>query len=250
MVNLIKGYVHEVFGSFQGEGPYVGERHVFVRLCCCNLDCAYCDSRESKLKLPGAFIEKDGVPGAVTVANPMTAQAVVDAVLGQEKEPGFNSALCITGGEPLEQPEFLKAILEALGGRMKVMLETNGTLPGALLEVKPLLDIVSMDIKLPSVTGMRGLWEEHRSFLNAAKGKEIIVKAVISRETPDIEVAQAARLIADTAPDSLLVLQPLTNPDGVVEIPSERLLSLFTIARGIVGKVRVIPQVHRMMGVK
>jgi 7-carboxy-7-deazaguanine synthase len=250
MVNLIKGYVHEVFGSFQGEGPYVGERHVFVRLCCCNLDCAYCDSRESRLKLPSAYIEEGGVPGAVKVPNPMTAQAVVEAVLRLERESGFNSALCVTGGEPLEQPVFLKAILEAIGGRMKVMLETNGTLLDALMEVKPLLDIISMDIKLPSVTGLPGLWEKHRSFLEAGAGKEIIVKAVISRETPDIEVSYAARLVAETAPDALLVLQPLTSPGGAVDIPGERLLSFYTIARGVHGKVRVIPQVHRLMGVK
>jgi 7-carboxy-7-deazaguanine synthase len=250
MVNLIKGYVHEVFGSFQGEGPYVGERHVFVRLCCCNLDCAYCDSGQSRLRLPSAYIEKSGVPGTVTAANPMTAEAVVEAVLWQERGPGFNAALCVTGGEPLEQPAFLKAILETLGGRMKVMLETNGTLPDALAEVKGLLDIVSMDIKLPSVTGIPGLWERHRAFLDAANGKEIIVKSVISDKTPEEEVARAARLVAETAPEALFVLQPLTNPEGLADIPENRLLSFYTTARGILGRVRVIPQVHRLMGVK
>lgn len=251
MVNMIKGYVHEVFGSFQGEGPYMGERHVFVRLCCCNLDCRYCDSGESRLKLPKAYIEEGGVPGAVVLANPLTARTVVKAVLEQERIPGgFNSALSVTGGEPLEQPEFVKAILEALGGRMKVMLETNGTLPDALTEVKRLVDIVSMDIKLPSVTGFAGLWDRHRSFIQAAKGKEIIAKTVISQATPDVEVAMAARIMAEEAPEALLVLQPLTASGGLVEISGRRLLELYTVARGITGKVRVIPQVHRMMGVK
>ena len=36
--------VKEIFTSIQGEGPYVGYKQLFIRLCGCNLNCSYCDT--------------------------------------------------------------------------------------------------------------------------------------------------------------------------------------------------------------
>ena len=36
--------VKEIFTSIQGEGPYVGYKQLFIRLCGCNLNCKYCDT--------------------------------------------------------------------------------------------------------------------------------------------------------------------------------------------------------------
>ena len=44
MQNLLTVNIKEIFSSIQGEGPYVGEKHVFVRFCKCNLACKYCDT--------------------------------------------------------------------------------------------------------------------------------------------------------------------------------------------------------------
>ena len=244
----ITGYIHEVFGSFQGEGPYVGERHVFVRLSGCGLGCDYCDTQSSREVRKAALIEAGAGGGFVEAPNPLGVDAVVRAVMDLEPWPGFNSALCLTGGEPLEQPGFVKALLSALSGEFRVVLETNGTLPVALREVVGLVDVVSMDIKLPSVSGRGPLWHEHGLFLEGCRDREVVVKAVVSGQTPEEEVAKAAMLVAERAPDALLVLQPVTGRGR--EIGPGRLLELFREARGIVGRVRVIPQVHKIMGVK
>jgi len=37
-------FVDEVFSSVQGEGPRIGERHIFVRFQGCNIRCRYCDT--------------------------------------------------------------------------------------------------------------------------------------------------------------------------------------------------------------
>ncbi len=244
----LRGYIHEVFGSFQGEGSYVGERHIFVRLSGCALGCDYCDTEGSQEVRPAAHLEAGAGKGFVEAPNPLGVEAVVRAVLALEPWPGFNSALCITGGEPLEQPGFVKALLTALAGEFRVVLETNGTLPDALREVIGLVDVVSMDIKLPSVSGKGPLWREHGLFLETCREREVVVKAVVSGSTPLEEVARAAMLVAERAPDALLVLQPVTgHPDAA---GPERMMEFFSEARGIVGRVRVIPQVHKIMGVK
>ena len=42
MTDKIK--IKEIFDSIQGEGPYVGEKQLFVRTTKCNLNCKYCDT--------------------------------------------------------------------------------------------------------------------------------------------------------------------------------------------------------------
>jgi len=244
------GYIHEVFGSFQGEGPHAGERHIFVRFCGCNLSCAYCDTPASKDRSAVAYIE--GGPGLEVSAynNPMAWETVLEAVLNQERQAGFNQAVCVTGGEPLVQAGFLRAVLEGLGGRMPVMLETNGILCEELPEVLGLVDIISMDVKLPSVSRQGPLWQVHEKFMKLCAGKELIIKAVVSEDTSAAEVEKASGLAADNAPEAVFVLQPMTNCDGKVEISDKKMLSLYAAARGRTKNVRVIPQLHKILGVK
>ncbi len=241
-MSQVEGYIYEVFGSFQGEGPRLGERHAFVRFCLCNLRCAYCDTRYARTRRPRARLYGGGA--AISVPNPVSVGAVAEAVLAQEAPPGF-SALSLTGGEPLMQPEFLGALLRGFSGRFKVLLETNGTLPDAFMEVAGLIDIVSMDIKLPSAAGLGPMWDAHAAFLAACAGKELVVKTVFSPSTPLDEVASAARLVADNAPDALFVLQPVSPVRG-----GGRLIEYYAEARRFLDSVRVIPQVHRITGVK
>ena len=40
----MKRYLSEIFSSIQGEGPYAGERHLFVRFSECHRDCIFCDT--------------------------------------------------------------------------------------------------------------------------------------------------------------------------------------------------------------
>jgi 7-carboxy-7-deazaguanine synthase len=244
-MSQMTGLISEVFGSFQGEGPRLGERHVFVRFCRCNLKCAYCDTRYAHIKQPKARLELGAGKGIEAVPNPVPLERVVEAVLSQESMPGFNAALSITGGEPLVQPGFLGALLNKLSGRFKVLLETNGTLPEAFREVSGLVDMVSMDIKLPSVSGAGPLWDSHRAFLGLCTGKELVVKAVFSPSTPLDEVAAAARLVAETAPDALFVLQPLSPVKR-----GDLMFDYYGQAKVYLDRVRVIPQVHKIIGVK
>ena len=245
-----KGYISEVFGSFQGEGPYLGERHIFVRLCGCNLGCGYCDTKHARVVQPVASLSVGPGQGDVKAPNPLTVECVAASVMAQEVRPGFNAKLALTGGEPLMQPAFIKGLLTALDGRFSVLLETNGTLTRAFGTVKEFISVVSMDVKLPSVSGQGEQWRRHAGFIKACGGRELIVKAVVSENTTVSEVARATGMLARIAPDALFVIQPLTGAGGVPKVSAGRLEEFYYEAGKHIGHIRVIPQTHRLMGVR
>jgi organic radical activating enzyme len=236
--------VVEVFSSVQGEGIYVGCRQIFVRFAGCNLACAYCDTAYAREEHALCRVE-DG-PGSGRrryLPNPLTPDELADVLEGLSLH--LHHSVSLTGGEPLLYPEFLRRLLPRVEGtRAGIYLETNGTLPAAMEAVLDLVDVVAMDVKLPSVTGLRAFWDLHRRFLELAARRTVFVKAVVGPTTTVSEVLAAAALVRDVAPAVPLVLQPV-GPGGV---PAAHLLELQAAALGLLDDVRVIPQTHSLMG--
>src|SRR5882724_1505104 len=171
---MLKGYVSEIFSSFQGEGLFAGRRHLFLRLGACNLRCGYCDTPESLERTPTcAIYATDGSQS--DRSNPLTATEVMELLDPFLSAPGLH-ALAVTGGEPLVQSSFLAELLSLARMPVPVLLETNGTYPDRLDEVLPFVSIISMDVKLPSSSGERAFWDEHAAFLAKSAGKTVYVK--------------------------------------------------------------------------
>lgn len=234
----------EIFSSVQGEGKYVGCRQVFVRFEGCNLACRYCDTENAPGAHPHCRIERQaGSQSFYERENPLTpiqAAEEINRLLAETP----HQAVSFTGGEPLLQAEFIHALRPLLA--VPFFLETNGTCVPQLEEIIEDVDIISMDIKLPSVLS-RPVWEEHRRFLAVARRKDLYLKMVLSAETTREEFEAAIRLIGACAPDTLLVLQPVTPFGGCVAIAPERMLAAQSFAAKRLRDVRVIPQTHRMM---
>ncbi len=220
-----RGYVVEVFSSLQGEGLKLGERQVFVRLGGCNRRCDYCD-------------EPDTIP------IPSGTLRSLDETRDDLKRlaPG-HAAVSFTGGEPLLQPDFLAELLpfaRALG--LSTCLETNGTLPAALRALKQHVDLVSMDLKLPSATGVAD-WKPHAAFLEVLPEKTF-VKVVLTSSSTAEEVARAAELVRAVRPDMPFFLQAATPIGAVVPPPASKLIEFACVARERLKDVRLGRQWH------
>lgn len=225
----------EVFASLQGEGIYVGQPHLFVRFWNCNLSCHYCDT-----DYRGPYLER-------------TCPELSEELLAHLQREGPFHAVSLTGGEPLLWERFLREWLpEVKAMDQRVYLETNGTLPNPLEKLLPWIDVVAMDLKPPSATADRPVWREHEAFLRVAyrAGREVFVKIVVTPQTQAAQLQQACDLVAEVDPMIPVVLQPVT-PWGKVEAPPapEQLARWRTLAAERLSDVRIIPQVHRILGI-
>lgn len=238
--------VTEIFSSVQGEGLLVGSRQIFIRLCGCNLKCSYCDTVITE---EPAFCRVETIPGSGIfeyLSNPLGIHDIARVLT--RLEVGLHHSISLTGGEPLMHAGMLKELAPALrGSRRGIYLETNGTLPDELSRIIDLVDVVAMDFKLPSVSGLPPLWDKHGRFLEIASAKETFIKAVVAEQTPSREIELAAGLIKSTAPGVPLIIQPLTRK-GAMGISPARLNELQRQALKVLDDVRVIPQTHKIMG--
>jgi organic radical activating enzyme len=119
-----------------------------------------------------------------------------------------------------------------------------------LAEVVDLVDIIALDYKLPSATGLSDYAVEHRKSLQIAQAKEVFVKVVFTKEARTLEIDSVAKLMVEINPELCLVLQPAT-PQGAIKHwpPAELMLALYAVARRSLKNVRVIPQTHKIMKV-
>ena len=245
----------EVFSSFQGEGPRVGERQVFVRLAKCDLRCAFCDTPESYPTPKQARVERVAdEDGDDLLDNPVSIGAILEAIARLDAPRGLHRSVSITGGEPLLHPDAVRAI--AFGARalgLRVHLETGGHRPKELQDVIQAIDEATPDVKLESATGFPTPWEKHRecyAILERAK-KALAVKAVVGATTTEAEVERAARFCAEYLPSAPLILQPATPYGDGPAAPSAVLLRrLHAAAARVHPSVRVIPQTHRLIAAR
>ncbi len=116
--------INEIFHSLQGEADSVGFRTVFVRLTGCPLRCRYCDTEY-------AFHAGDWHD--------------LDSILESVRK--FDAThVCVTGGEPLAQPNCLVLLERLCDAGFKVSLETSGAM--SIARVDPRVVRV-LDVKTP-----------------------------------------------------------------------------------------------------
>jgi 7-carboxy-7-deazaguanine synthase len=244
----------EVFSAIQGEGLNVGTRQLFVRLGGCDLRCHYCDSAHTWHAQETCRIEvTPGQRDFEVCLNPVDVSQLIDWV-ARQNIPLLHDSLSLTGGEPLLHADFLAAFLSQLRDsvRIPIYLETGGHRSQDLKRLLPYLDMVGMDIKLPSVSGETH-WEAHEMFLSLCdrSGVTVFCKLIVSHATAEEDLDQAAALIAKVNPNIPVFLQPVTplSERGQPEPPTaEQVLNWQAKFKQQLTSVRVIPQTHKMIG--
>jgi len=271
----LRAPVLEVFASIQGEGAFVGQPQVFLRLFGCPLRCRWCDTPGS-LELPreprarveaaGLSTREPGLASAFQVATWIARADPERATLRGDERP---RPLSITGGEPLEWTDFLLELATLLGPR-PLHLETAAPDPDELARLLPIVDHVSLDLKLPEdlappvplgrppATARNGAtappadpeaWAEVRERdLEFVSELDAAVKIVVAGNRPARAFVPLLDDAAAFAPRLPVYLQPV-SPVAGVPAPSRRLLEeVVELARERVADVRVVPQVHRALG--
>lgn len=105
-IKPIRLRINEIFHSLQGEADAVGFPTVFVRLTGCPLRCRYCDTEY-------AFHAGDWLE--------------LDEILDKVRSFGARH-VCVTGGEPLAQPNCLTLLERLCDAGFEVSLETSGAM--------------------------------------------------------------------------------------------------------------------------
>jgi len=245
---MIKGYVAEIFTSFQGEGVLQGKLEYFIRLSGCNLNCNGCDTQE--------HIEKKNEfkYGGKTYKNPISPKELRDIFNTEFAKNKEIYNLNFTGGEPLVQAEFMAEFLKTLKYPGKIMLETNGTLPEKFKLVKEYIDFVSMDWKLEGTYGLRNvsgknIYHTHSQFMKLTKGIKTQVKFVVKNNTI-AEFEQAIHSLFKSRRGVDIVIQPFVGENGELYGEHEVYKEYFIIAHKIFPRVILRPQIHKLLKIR
>ncbi|WP_213877028.1 7-carboxy-7-deazaguanine synthase QueE [Pseudomonas sp. dw_358] len=202
--------ITEVFYSLQGETRTAGLPTVFVRLTGCPLRCQYCDS---------AY--------AFTGGTVRTLESIMDQVAAFK--PRY---VCVTGGEPLAQPNAIPLMKMLCDAGYQVSVETSGS-----------LDISAVDTRVSRVMDLKtpGSEEAHR---NRYENVELL--------TPNDQVkfVLCSRDDYDWAVSKLIQYGLEQRVDEVLFSASHHQLSSTDLADWIVADnlpVRLQMQLHKLL---
>ena len=231
---MMEAQISEIFQSVQGEGLYTGVKQVFIRFYACNMQCAWCDTSQSRKSSEYQTLSLEDVLSQV--------QELWDVC----------HSISLTGGEPLLQRRFIKECLPFFKKNNKLIyLETNGILSEDLEDINDFIDIISMDIKLPSSTKGQAYWQEHQNFLKKtleAKHQDVFIKVVVSFDTQKEDIEKSVQLVSKVNPQLPFIIQPnsLDFDKGVVS----KCIEYQNYCLKYLSNVRIIPQLHKFLKVR
>ena len=202
--------ITEIFYSLQGETRTAGLPTVFVRLTGCPLRCQYCDS---------AY--------AFTGGHLLSLEAILAQVA--DYKPRY---ICVTGGEPLAQPNALSLLEKLCDAGYQVSIETSGALD--ISGIDPRVSTV-LDLKTPDSA------ESHR---NRYENIDLL------KAQDQVKFVLCSRADYDWAVTKLLQYQLDARVTEVLFSPSQDQLNPRELADWIVADnlpVRLQLQLHKLL---
>ena len=185
----------------------MGVPTTFVRTVGCNLRCEWCDTQYSM----------DG-------GEEMSLDAIMERI-------GDVKHVCVTGGEPMLQPEMPELLRRLVSAGKQVVLETNGSVDLSDVPRDPFM-LISMDIKCPSSGMTDRMLYSNLSLLSRKDQLKFIV-----RDDEDFDFA-------------LEVLKMYPVDTNVIFGPVGGTVKLEWLVERVLGSgvdARVLPQLHKII---
>ena len=229
----------EIFTSVEGEGILYGTKTLFVRLAGCPFACFWCDTQD-------ALPSDSGIEYTI----PKACELVDKNLKDQTYKVNF------TGGDPLVQHKAVALLAKHVQSKgILTYLESSCFDAERFAYVLPFIDIAKIefkttDSKFVDALHYETLIEQAMKCLefSVASKKKTYIKIVVSSKTVSAEIAGlASDIFGRATKDSIsgFVIQPTY---GVSEPSLEHLLEMYDVVYPYYADVRVIPQLHKIIG--
>ena len=231
----------EIFTSVEGEGILFGTKTMFVRLSGCPLKCHWCDT-------PYALPMESGDIISTTRAKQLISEQL------QQHTYKVN----FTGGEPLAQHEAvieLASYVKGLG--IKTYLESACYDSARFAKVLPEIDICKIEFKLKDAGAVEEknyptLLRNELECLQLAvdAGKVTYIKVVVTNSSSLKEFKDLVNRIfglIKTRDIAGFIIQPSHKIDAPT---LEKLFGFYDAIYPTYSDVRIVPQMHKVIGVR
>ncbi|HXV45710.1 MAG TPA: 7-carboxy-7-deazaguanine synthase QueE [Nitrososphaera sp.] len=231
----------EIFTSIEGEGILFGTKTMFVRLAGCPLNCHWCDT-------PYALPMDSGSDYSIDE---------VKELISKSLHPNTYK-VNFTGGEPLVQHEAVIELAKFVRQKgLRTYLESACYDSARFAKVLPYIDLVKVEFKLKD---SKVVDEKHygsllRSELDCLKqaisrGKTTYIKVVVTNSSSLKEFKELVRevfRVARPAEIAGFIIQPSYKID---EPTLDVLFGFYDAVYPMYDQVRVVPQLHKIIGVR
>lgn len=235
----MKVRIFEIFTSVEGEGLLYGTKTLFVRLAGCPFACFYCDTVDA---LPLNSGNEYEIGYACTM---------IDKYL-EDKTYKVN----FTGGEPLLQAEAVMEMAKHLKSKkISTYLESSCFDSAKFSIVLPFIDFIKIEFKTKDsefvdTKHYSKLIENAFECLKMAvsKNKITYIKIVVSSKTKQNQFEELVKGIFEVVSKKDIagfIIQPTY---GIAEPSLEKLLKFYDIVQPYYSEVRIIPQIHKLIG--
>lgn len=235
----MKVRLFEIFTSVEGEGILFGTKTLFVRLAGCPFTCFYCDTKESLPLNSGSEYSLE------------EATTLIDSNLQNQ-----TFKVNFTGGDPLVQHEAVAMLAKHIQTKqIPTYLESSCFDIDRFNHVLPYIDIVKIEFKTKDSDFVDSKHYEKlishtmKCLESAVKSKkQTYVKIVVSSKTKITHFEELTKNIFNViSSDDIdgFVIQPTY---GISEPSLDLLLDFYDIVYPYYIEVKVVPQLHKIIG--
>ncbi|HIH46600.1 MAG TPA: 7-carboxy-7-deazaguanine synthase QueE [Candidatus Nitrosotenuis sp.] len=235
----MKVRLFEIFTSLEGEGILYGTKTLFVRLAGCPFTCFYCDTKES---LP------------MDSGNEYDITDACELIEKNLKDKTYK--VNFTGGDPLVQTDAVIEMAKFVHSKkIPTYLESSCYDSKKFEKVLPHIDFVKVELKTKDSDFVD---QKHYSTL-IENALDCLKKSISAKKPTYVKIVVSAKTDLETFTDLTQKIFKITNPRdlngfiiqptyGIAEPTLQQLLNFYDVVYPYFSDVRVVPQLHKLIG--